>query len=119
MHCPDCLRELGDAGERCTCGGAAAGTTSTALQTRPQESALAVPLSAEARLANNLTQGFRRLVGHPQLARPLQLAKTYWPVAVIPTAVGVVAGVGVKTSLAVVGSALYWGMTVALQLLGN
>ena len=76
-------------------------------------------LTAEARLAQNISLGFRRIFASPQLARPLYLAKTYWPVAVIPTTVGIVAAVGVKTSLTVVGTALLWGMSIAIQLWGN
>lgn len=79
----------------------------------------APPLSMEARLAHNLSQGFSRLVAHPRLAQPLQLARRYWPVAAIPAAAAVVGIVGVKTSLGLLGSALLWGMSLAMQLLGN
>jgi hypothetical protein len=120
MRCPSCLCERDDGTVRCPCGAALAPATDSALMVRPGMAlAQGVPMTPEARMAHNLTQGFRRLVGSPQLARPLQLARTYWPVAVIPTAVAVVLGVGVKTSLYYVGHALYWGMSVAMQLLGN
>jgi hypothetical protein len=123
MRCPRCLRELADVSQRCDCGSVAltAPATGSALVRTNESVALVevVPTTSEARLAQYVGQSFRRIVDSPQLARPLRLTKTYWPVAVVPTTVAVVAAVGFKTSLAFVGSALMWGMSIAIQLLGN
>ena len=121
MRCPSCLREHDPRSGRCDCP--ASPLPSQALVPVQGCQALAQvdapPLSLEARLANNLSQGFDRLISHPRLAQPLQLTRRYWPVAAIPAAATVVGIVGVKTSLGLLGSALLWGMSLAIQLLGN
>lgn len=130
MQCPSCHNVRSPDGGRCGCGADRAGPTALALAKAPpltpwspsspvSSSAPLSPLSVEARLARNLSETFHGALSHPRLARPLQLARTYWPVAAIPAAATVVGVVGVKTSLGLLGSALLWGMSVAAQLLGN
>lgn len=124
MQCPRCHEVPGPPAGSCQCSGNRAGTTALALpQAAPPLPVLPMspmpPMSAEARLAHNLAQGFHRALAHPRLCWPLQLARTYWPVAAIPGVAVAVGVVGVKTSLSLLGSALLWGMSVAAQLLGN
>lgn len=122
MQCPSCQKEQRPDGGRCACGADRADTTALAeVSPRTPMPLMApmAPMSIEARLAHNLSQGFHRALSHPRLARPLQLTRTYWPVAAIPAVATVVGVVGVKTSLSLLGSALLWGMSVAAQLLGN